>query len=279
MRESRYDWEKRQKEKKRRRCAQLTGQILAVCVLLAAVAVITVILPGHFGGAVSHTAETGGGEAAGLVYTESGTNTGEAQNSQEGSGDLWNDQDTEAGDEDWLLLLVNRDHPLPDGYQVELTQLDNGKSVDSRIYPALQQMFDDARASGIYPIVASGYRTAEDQQRIMNEKIQEFVNQGYSQDEAEQEALNWVAVPGTSEHQLGSAVDINADGIHSYGDQVYEWLNENGWRYGFIQRYPLDKTEITGISYEPWHYRYVGEQAAKEIYDQGLCLEEYLGEA
>lgn len=185
------------------------------------------------------------------------------------------ERETEA-ESGWQLMLVNRDHPLPEDYQVELTELANGKSVDSRIYPALQQMFDDARSQGIYPVVASGYRTEADQERIMEEKVQEFQDQGYSREEAQQEAQNWVALPGTSEHQLGSAVDINADGIHSYGDEVYAWLNENSWRYGFIQRYPLDKTDITGISYEPWHYRYVGKQAAREIYERGICLEEYL---
>ena len=85
-----------------------------------------------------------------------------------------------------------------------------------------------------------------------------------------------VAVPGTSEHQLGIAVDINADEEKSKPDEVYNWLAENAHKYGFINRYPSDKTEITGIIYEPWHYRYVGRDAAEEIYKSGLCLEEYI---
>ena len=181
-------------------------------------------------------------------------------------------------DVDWNLTLVNRWNPLPEDFEVELTELANGNMVDSRIYPALQQMFDDARAQGVYPIVASGYRSYEDQNRIMEENIQEYLDQGYSQEDAVEEAQRWVATPGTSEHQLGFAVDINADGVNSYGYEVYDWLAEHCWEYGFICRFPEAKTEITGVSNEPWHYRYVGVEAAKEITERGLCLEEYLEE-
>lgn len=178
-----------------------------------------------------------------------------------------------------LMMLVNATHPLPEGYSVELTELSNGQSVATLIYPALQQMFDDARAQGIYPIVASGYRTPEKQQSLMDEKIDELVGEGYSRSDAEQEALKWVNRVGYSEHQTGLAVDINADGIHSAGYEVYDWLAQNAWRYGFILRYPEDKTDITGTGYEPWHYRYVGVENAKAVTESGLCLEEYLGAA
>lgn len=176
----------------------------------------------------------------------------------------------------WNLTLVNSNHPLPEDWRAELTELSNGERVDTRIYPELQAMFDAARGSGVYPIVASGYRSGEEQARIMAETIQEYLNLGYAQADAEEEAKRWVAEPGASEHQLGLAVDINADGIHSSGYEVYDWLEEHCWEYGFIRRYPDDKTDITGISNEPWHYRYVGVDAARAITEEGLCLEEYL---
>ncbi len=176
----------------------------------------------------------------------------------------------------WNLTLVNGSNPLPEDWDVELTELANGECVDSRIYPELQAMFDTARDEGVYPMVASGYRSEAEQVRIMEEYIQEYLDQGYSQEEAEAEARNWVAEPGTSEHQLGLAVDINADGVNSTGYEVYDWLEEHCWEYGFIRRYPEDKTAITGVSNEPWHYRYVGVDAAREITEQGLCLEEYI---
>lgn len=177
--------------------------------------------------------------------------------------------------EEWNLIVVNRWNELPEDYDVELTELSNGQMVDSRIYPYLQEMFDAARTEGVYPVVREGYRTAEEQQEILNDKIQSYINQGYSQVKAERTAKEWVALPGTSEHQLGIAVDINADKSKCSNEDVYEWLAENAYKYGFVLRYPPGKQKITGTSYEPWHYRYVGEEAAKEIYEREICLEEY----
>lgn len=181
----------------------------------------------------------------------------------------------ENAQEEWNLIVVNEENPLPEDYHVELTELSNGQKVDSRIYPALQEMFDAARAEGVYPFVREGYRTAQEQQDILDERIQAYINEGYSQEEAEAAAKEWVALPGTSEHELGIAVDINADTELCSSEAVYTWLAENAHEYGFILRYPEGKEALTGISYEPWHYRYVGIEAAQEIYTQGLCLEEY----
>jgi len=177
--------------------------------------------------------------------------------------------------EEWNLIVVNRWNELPEDYSVELTELSNGQKVDSRIYPYLPEMFDAAREEGVYPVVREGYRTAEEQQEILEDRIQTYINQGYSRSRAERTAKEWVALPGTSEHQLGIAVDINADKSMCSNEEVYAWLAENAYKYGFILRYPPGKQEITGTSYEPWHYRYVGVEAAQEIYEQGICLEEY----
>ena len=177
--------------------------------------------------------------------------------------------------EEWNLIVVNAWNELPEDYSVELTELSNGQKVDSRIYPYLQEMFDAAREEGVYPVVREGYRTAEEQQEILEDRIQTYINQGYSRSRAERTAKEWVALPGTSEHQLGIAVDINADKSMCSNEEVYAWLAENAYKYGFILRYPPGKQEITGTSYEPWHYRYVGVEAAQEIYERGICLEEY----
>lgn len=180
---------------------------------------------------------------------------------------------------DWRLILVNATHPIPEDYAIpELTQLQNGNSVDSRIYPALQQMFDDARAQGIYPSITSSYRTMEKQQQLMDDKISEYTASGYSSEDAKKMAEEWVAIPGTSEHQLGLSVDISSDPSSGQDPgSVWYWLKLYCWDYGFIIRYPEDKTEITGIINEPWHFRYVGKEAALEMKESGQCLEEYLG--
>lgn len=182
--------------------------------------------------------------------------------------------DTAPGE--WNLILVNSSHPLPLDYQVELLTLDNGEQVDERIYPDLQAMFDAAREEGLALFVAAGFRTYAEQQQLMDEKIGEYRAQGYPIREAAKLARQWVAQPGASEHQLGIAVDINADLETSSSDEVYAWLEANAYKYGFTHRYPADKTAVTGIIYEPWHYRYVGYEAALAMHSQGLCLEEYL---
>lgn len=179
-------------------------------------------------------------------------------------------------DEEWSLILVNADNPVPEDYSISLTELSNGQFVDSRIYPDLQKMFDDMREQEIFPVVGEGYRTHEAQQKMMNDKIQAYINGGFNPKSAKSLAEAEVAAPGTSEHELGIAVDINADKERSSNDQVYEWLAENAYKYGFIRRYPPGKFSVTGIDFEPWHYRYVGAYHAEKIYSQGLCLEEYL---
>ncbi|MDD6188274.1 MAG: M15 family metallopeptidase [Clostridiales bacterium] len=182
----------------------------------------------------------------------------------------------------WNLVLVNKDNSLAEDFQVpELTQLQNGHAIDSRAYPALQSMMDAARAEGLQPVICSSFRTWDKQDELFYRKVPYYLDQGYSQEEAEEKAAFWVARPGTSEHQLGLAVDI-VDINYQLLDEnqestaVQQWLMNHCMEYGFILRYPTSKSEITGVGYEPWHYRYVGIEAAKEISEQGLCLEEYL---
>ena len=147
----------------------------------------------------------------------------------------------------WELVLVNRDNYIPDDYEMDLMELSNGQKIDSRIYPYLQEMFDDARNAGVYPFVRDGYRTAEEQQQILDDKIAAYRSEGYTKHMAEETAMEWGALPGTSEHQLGLAVDINADTSKCSRDDVYNWLLENSYKYGFIQRYPSGKTSITEL--------------------------------
>lgn len=176
-------------------------------------------------------------------------------------------------DTDWNLTLVNRWNPLPQDYDITLVEVPGGEKVDERIYAPLMQMLEAAKEGNWdqLPIVVSGYRTQQQQQELYDEKIAAYKQQGYSDEEAIAQAEQWVAIPGYSEHQLGIAVDINGA---TY--DLYFWLQQNSYRYGFIFRYPAGKTEITGTAEEVWHYRYVGVEAATQMYEQGLCLEEYM---
>ena len=182
---------------------------------------------------------------------------------------------------DWRLILVNPWNSLPRDFQVELTALGDGFYIDERVYPALTEMLEAARAEGLSPVVRSAYRTYEAQQTLYDNKVERLIAQGYSPEDAPREAAKWVAYPGTSEHEAGLALDIVAE---SWRDLVedqentpeQQWLMANAHHFGFILRYPREKQDVTGIGYEPWHYRYVGEEAASRIHAANLCLEEYL---
>ena len=179
---------------------------------------------------------------------------------------------------DWKLMLVNQDHPLEKDFDGELTELRYGQSVDSRIYPDLQEMFDEMRKNGLSPRVVQGYRSYSEQESRLESKISEYMSYGKSKEEAERLALQWEAAPGTSEHELGICVDISSEtGENASANEVWKWMDENCWKYGFIKRYPNNKSQITGVRGEPWHYRYVGAEAAEEIMKKGITLEEYLG--
>lgn len=181
----------------------------------------------------------------------------------------------------WQLTLANKDHPLPEDWEITTSKLPNGLLIDSRIYDALMAMLNDCKAEGLSPIVCSAYRTIERQTELFNDKIDDFMRDGLSYDEAYLAASQVVAIPGTSEHNLGLCVDICALDYQLLDDAQAEtaeqiWLMEHCAEYGFILRYPKGKQDITGIIWEPWHYRYVGVELAKEISASGLCLEEYL---
>lgn len=191
-------------------------------------------------------------------------------------------EEEEDGEEDWKLVLVNSTHFMEDGYTPQLAEIENNYYVDARIVEDLQDMLAAGRAAGLDFWICSAYRTMEKQTSLYENKVQRLMQEkGISYEKAYEEAGNTVAYPGTSEHQLGLAVDIVAKDYQQLDDkqantEEAKWLKEHCAEYGFILRYPLDKTEETGIIFEPWHYRYVGKEAAKEIMEQGICLEEYL---
>ena len=189
------------------------------------------------------------------------------------------------GENPSLLMLVNASHPLPEDYAPELVQVEDkdGRTyqLDVRCAQAFWDMMADCAAAGGEPYICSGFRLRKDQEELFRDKIKRLIEAGTDPEEAPEEAAKTVAVPGTSEHESGLAADL-IDESYPYLDELQEktptqiWLMENSWRYGFILRYPNGTTEQTGIIYEPWHYRYVGEEHAKAITELGVTLEEYL---
>ena len=168
---------------------------------------------------------------------------------------------------------------LPKGYGDQ--NLDKGL-VHKDCYDDLLAMMNDCyRITGKDVYVISGFRTYNYQKNNFENQVAQYTNAGYSRSEAERLAAEWVAVPGTSEHHLGYAVDIIDTQIWDLVEEQetlegQQWLMENCWKYGFILRYPKNTKDKTGINYEPWHYRYLGKEIAKEVHDSGLTLEEYI---
>lgn len=182
--------------------------------------------------------------------------------------------------DEWYMILVNKENPLPEGYSFETKTIDEfGHSVDSRIAEDLEAMFAAGRESGLSFSVYTAYRTTEKQKEIFDAKVASLMAQGLSEAEADKAAEEFAARPGTSEHSTGLALDIvSANSGSEEESSEALWLFEHSWEYGFILRYPKDKEAVTGFEHEPWHYRYVGKEQAKLIHESGLCLEEYLTE-
>lgn len=169
------------------------------------------------------------------------------------------------------VILVNEKNPLPSYFTPDPVEVYEWRSVDSRCYDALIKMMADCEAAGNDIYLNSGYRSSDQQAEILEARTQEHMDTfALTPEEATMKALETVAVPGTSEHQLGLAVDL-------VGDDAKLWLAEHCWEYGFIRRYQADKAAWTGIVDEPWHFRYVGVEVSMDMKDSGLCLEEYLG--
>lgn len=183
----------------------------------------------------------------------------------------------------WNLVLVNGLHPMEKGYTPELTEIEPGYSVDTRIANALRKMLADAEKEGLHVEICSAYRSVERQEQVFGDSMKERVKSGMSYWKAYEETARNVAIPGTSEHALGLSLDLISNQYTELDEKQEEtkeakWLAANCYKYGFILRYPPEKTNITGITYEPWHYRYVGEEHAAKIKQLGVTLEEYLQE-
>lgn len=200
--------------------------------------------------------------------------TAREQTERTESGELSFDRD------DWRLVLINKQHSIPDDYSFTLGSISGGKLCDERILEDLWDMLQDAKKDGINLQVCSPYRTPEHQVELFEKKMTRYMNRGMSYMEAYQLSSQIVTVPGNSEHEVGLALDIvrdiDSDLLQSFADtEAGKWLAENSCNYGFILRYPKGKEYVTGIEFEPWHFRYVGVDAATLITEEGITLEEF----
>ena len=180
------------------------------------------------------------------------------------------------------LVLVNPWNPVSEtGYTPKLEEIEEGFPADRDCAEAAKRLLMDCRAAGNSVLILSAYRSVDDQLVLYDEEVQRLVDEGVPPDYAESEVSRKIAAPGRSEHELGLALDLVDANFPETSERQAQtgtarWLKENAWRYGFILRYPEDSESETGYSWHPWHYRYVGEDAAANIHSLGISLEEYL---
>lgn len=180
-------------------------------------------------------------------------------------------------EEDWRLVLVNHENPIPEDFELQLTNIDSTRQFDSRATEELLQMIKDMKKQGASNIwIQSAYRSKEYQENLFNNKVKQYMSYGRTKEDAEVQASKFVNKAETSEHNIGLAVDFNYVNKEFANTKEFKWLLENAENYGFILRYPQDKKELTGVNYEPWHWRYVGVEHAKKINELEMCLEEYV---
>ena len=175
-----------------------------------------------------------------------------------------------------MPMLVNPWNKMPEGFVPEVTDIGDGYRLETTAADAWHDMQAAAWGDGISLWVISAYRTYERQVELYEQKVAEYESYGYNTEEAKEQAAQWVAVPGTSEHSIGRAIDVCSLEESFENSEKFAWLQKHCAEFGFILRFPKDKVDVTGISYEPWHYRYVGVNHAKIIMEEGICLEEYL---
>ena len=182
---------------------------------------------------------------------------------------------TMEAEENMNIILVNRINKIPDDYKANLVEY-KGYLVDNSIVSELDKMFKDAKKDGVNLKINTAYRDKEEQQYIYDRRIKAYKNEGMTDKAAIEKTNSEVQKPGYSEHETGLAIDFSNTSNPEDNEPMWEWLNANSYKYGFILRYPKDKIDITKVSNEEWHYRYVGKDIAKEMKNTGECLEEYI---
>lgn len=201
------------------------------------------------------------------------------------SSEYLNSKNEEVDKLDPRLILVNKSNPLSPDYIPETATTIDRKLINTMAKESFESMVNAAKQNNIYLYIVSTYRSVSYQQQIFQQAVDANIRNGFSEEDAVIETSTSIAFPGTSEHNTGLAIDIVSNDWYTYNDNLYEhfdqtkeykWLNENAYKFGFIERYPKNKTDITNIIYEPWHYRYVGVEHATIIKNNNLCLEEYL---
>lgn len=279
----------REKKRKQRQKKRLLALAVILIVLIGLIFFITKGIKDFFENgdkkaveSSSSTSQSQSQSASSASQVIENSQSTQENNQEESSASQNIDVSSTTNSNDWRMVLANKNTPLPEGYTLELQTLaDSQLQMQKEAAQAFDEMRKAANTTGLTLMACSAYRSVERQQELFNAEIEKWKKKGMSQQEAEEKAATVVMIPGRSEHNTGLAVDVGSATNQRIEEDFekepeFAWLQEHAAEYGFILRYPKDKQAITGVTYEPWHYRYVGVENAKKIKEKGLCLEEYL---
>lgn len=281
---------KQELRKKRRRQKQIRSFTLLILFLLILIFAVKGLIGLIKGDGVDDSSSKPNSQSIESISNSNSSSS--VNNSNNVTSDINSDKNTSSSANkpapNEFCTLVNPKNKLDGDFEVETRKISGTEKLfDVRAADSLEAMLNDARDAGYPMFLVSTYRTVKYQQGLFDRKINEYVNMGYTKEAAEEEAAKWVAVPGTSEHNLGLAADIVSSTWYNTNNDLtwdfektdhFKWLYEHCAEYGFILRYPKSKESVTEIVYEPWHYRYVGKEVAKYIMENNLTLEEFLEE-
>lgn len=265
---------KRLKEKRYNKKKKLNKRKIAIVILIIIIVIIVIVRKSRN----KTTVETTTNQVEQTASKQEENKIEEEQEKEQGQSSNQNqEQKPENEITDWRLTLANYENLLPENFTVKVENIDKTRQFDARAIGELNDMMNQMKKDGITNIwIQSAYRSVARQKELYDASVKKYLQEGKTQEEAEKLTNEYINKPGSSDHNLGLAVDFNKVDNGFEKLDGFKWLQKNAENYGFVLRYPKDKEDITKIAYESWHWRYVGVEHAKKMNELNMCLEEYI---
>ena len=265
---------KRLKEKRYNKKKKLNKRKIAIVILIIIIVIIVIVRKSRN----KITVETTTNQVEQTASKQEENKIEEEQEKEQGQSSNQNqEQKPENEITDWRLTLANYENLLPENFTVKVENIDKTRQFDARAIDELNDMMNQMKKDGITNIwIQSAYRSVARQKELYDASVKKYLQEGKTQEEAEKLTNEYINKPGSSDHNLGLAVDFNKVDNGFEKLDGFKWLQKNAENYGFVLRYPKDKEDITKIAYESWHWRYVGVEHAKKMNELNMCLEEYI---
>ena len=265
---------KRLKDKRYNKKKKLNKRKIAIVILIIIIVIIVIVRKSRN----KTTVETTTNQVEQTASKQEENKIEEEQEKEQSQSSNQNqEQKPENEITDWRLTLANYENLLPENFTVKVENIDKTRQFDARAIGELNDMMNQMKKDGITNIwIQSAYRSVARQKELYDASVKKYLQEGKTQEEAEKLTNEYINKPGSSDHNLGLAVDFNKVDNGFEKLEGFKWLQKNAENYGFVLRYPKDKEDITKIAYESWHWRYVGVEHAKKMNELNMCLEEYI---